>query len=43
VFLRVLRGENNLPQKAQSEAPRPKRRGFCLAAVLRGGEQTGQI
>ncbi len=24
------------------EAPRPKGRGFCLAAVLRGGEQTGQ-
>ena len=25
------------------EAPRPEVRGFCLAAVLRGGEQSGQI
>ena len=28
-------------KQLESEAPRPLGRGFCLTAVLRGGEQTG--
>ena len=39
MFWKTIRKVDKL---VKSEAPRPKGRGFCLTAVLRRGEQTGQ-